>query len=124
VSAGNCWEHFLLKDHFYQKPELPQSSNGEYILHKDRINSEILILKQKFPELTSDVISYKFLYAPKIGKKQFFETDGGLFDVLKRYTRNIKPGDTINITEVVYKDSNDSGAVWKKFNSKLHFVFQ
>jgi hypothetical protein len=109
---------------FYQKPDLPQTPKGEYILHKEKINDEIQILKEKYPELNSEIISYKFLYAPKTGKKQFFESDGGLFDVLKRYSRSIKPGDIINITEVFYKISSDSASSWKKFSPKLHFIYE
>jgi hypothetical protein len=108
----------------YQKPDLPQTQKGEYIIHKDKIESEILILKEKYPELAYDIISYKFLYAPKSGRKQFFEADGGLLDLLKRYSRNSSPGDIINITEVAYRESTDTASHWKKFSPKLHFIYQ
>jgi len=123
-SALNYSENHIKSDLIYQKPDLAQTPKGEYILHKDKIDSEILILKEKYPELTNEIISYKFLYAPIMGRKQFFESDGGLFDLIKRYSRSTKPGDIINITEVAYKDSHDSAAVWKKFNSRLHFIYQ
>jgi hypothetical protein len=124
ISARDFSSDSLHVKSFYQKPELTQTPKGEYILHKDLINDEIMVLREKFPELNSEIISYKFLYVPKTGRKQFFESDGGLFDVIKRYTRSVKPGDIINITEVVYKESADSAAKWKVFNPKLHFVYQ
>lgn len=123
-NQGNNFKNPHLSDILSQKTEIAPTQEGEYILHKDRIDSEIELLKEKYPELKNDVISYKFLFAPKQGFKQFFESDGSPFIIIKIYTKNIKPGDMITISDVKYKDDNDSTNVWKKFDTKLLFVFE
>jgi len=104
--------------------DFPPVEEGQYILHKDRIDSEIEILKEKYPVLKSDVISYKFLFAPKYGGKQFFESDGSPFVVIKIYSKSTKPGDMITISAVKYKDPADSTDTWKNFDTTLLFVFE
>jgi hypothetical protein len=100
------------------------NEDGQYILHRDKIDIEIQLLKEKYPVLSYDMISYKFLFAPKQGHKQFFESDGSPFVVLKIYSRNTRPGDMITISEVKYKEPADSTNSWKNFGTTLLFVFE
>jgi hypothetical protein len=104
--------------------EFPPNGEGQYTLHKNMIDSEIELLKEKYPELKNDYISYKFLFTPKLGSKQFFESDGSPFILIKIYSKNTKPGDMITISEVKYKDPADSNMVWKNFGTTLLFVFE
>jgi len=120
---GN-FKYLQLSGILFHDADLYYIQEGQYILHKEKIDSEIEILKQKYPELKNDLLSYKFLFEPKQGYKQFFESDGSPFVLIKIYTKNTKPGDMITISDVKYKNSNDSNAVWKNFDTKLLFVFE
>jgi hypothetical protein len=115
---------FKLTDNFPDRIDISHTEEGQYILHKDKIDSEIQLLKDKYPVFKYDFISYKFLFTPKQGYKQFFESDGSPFIVIKIYSRNVRPGDMITISDVKYKDPTDSTSTWKNFETKLLFVFE
>lgn len=109
---------------FSPSTEPSNAVEEQYILHKWRIDSEIELLKKKQPELKNEIISYKFLFSPKNGSKQFFESDGSIFVILKIYTKHIMPGDMISFSNITYKDPKDPTAELKNFESKLTFVFE
>lgn len=123
-NQGSSFINTHLSDILSQKTEIVPTQEGEYILHKEKIDTEISLLKDKYPELKNEVMSYKFQFAPKQGYKQLFESDGSIFIIIKIYTKNIKPGDMITIWDLKYKDANDSDSVWKNFDTKLLFVFE
>jgi hypothetical protein len=106
------------------KADVSNIQEGKYILHKEKIDSEIELLKLNYPELKSEIISFKFLFTPNQGSKQFFESDGSIFFLLKIYTKHIKPGDMITISDVKYKETNDLNADWKNFETKLLLVYE